>query len=435
MSLNRVVARAAVCDIGSMIQPAKPAHTAPAFVSRAVASLSAAHAADQLTLALLALSVASAGSAAGSLLVAAHSAAWLLVSLPAGAVADRAGRGRLLRAGAGLTVLGAIAVLLIVWLTPPMRATADLGPAALATFVGASGVVLMALSLFALLPTAVPASGLPAANARFELGRAIVTLAAPALAGAALDRGLMVPAFGVVVLAASLALLAALCLPRLAETPLPTTGIGIAIRDGIRVVIADRYLRGIALCAVLWNAAFFALLGLFAAHALAAGGLGRGETGLAWSAYGGGLVLGALTASATISRLTPGFVFVFGPASSCFGVLLLVLAPGPLVLPASALAFFALGYGPMLWLIAQTSLRQIVTPPALMGRVGATITVAIYGVRPIGALAAGALAAVAGPSHALWLPAALFALSVAAILWSPLPALKAMPERQAAAKP
>ena len=58
--------------------------------------------------------------------------------------------------------------------------------------------------------------------------------------------------------------------------------------------------------------------------------------------------------------------------------------------PALAgLSFFLLGVGPILWVISTTTLRQSVTPRALLGRVSAINSLA-YGARPIGAVA-GAL--------------------------------------------
>ena len=51
----------------------------------------------------------------------------------------------------------------------------------------------------------------------------------------------------------------------------------------------------------------------------------------------------------------------------------------------AALAFGLIGFGPMLWLGMQTSVRQIVTPPALMGRGPAHIPAGHSRARPPGA--------------------------------------------------
>jgi hypothetical protein len=82
----------------------------------------------------------------------------------------------------------------------------------------------------------------------------------------------------------------------------------------------------------------------------------------------------------------------------------------------------------MLWLICQITVRQLVTPAPLMGRVNATMQTAIYGVRPLGALAGGFVAAQAGLHAALLLIAAAFALSTLVIVLSPLARLRALPE-------
>jgi hypothetical protein len=74
-----------------------------------------------------------------------------------------------------------------------------------------------------------------------------------------------------------------------------------------------------------------------------------------------------------------------------------------------------IGFGPMLWQIARTTLTQRAAPPELLGRVSATIQVAVYGVRPLGAIAGGAIAQVWGPQAAIATAAACFAASTAAM--------------------
>lgn len=81
-----------------------------------------------------------------------------------------------------------------------------------------------------------------------------------------------------------------------------------------------------------------------------------------------------------------------GPALSAAASLLLFAAPAHgLALPFVAL--FLVGFGPMMWLICQTGVRQNVTPATMLGRVGASLEVANDGVRPLGAIAAAGFAA------------------------------------------
>jgi hypothetical protein len=62
-----------------------------------------------------------------------------------------------------------------------------------------------------------------------------------------------------------------------------------------------------------------------------------------------------------------------------------------------------------------------------MGRVNATVQTAIYGVRPLGALAGGLVAAHAGIPAALLLIGVAFALSTLVIVLSPLARLRVLP--------
>jgi MFS family permease len=380
--------------------------------------------ADKLALDTITLAATQGGASPRlvGVLVAAQSAAWLLVSLPAGVFADRIAPRTLILIGGGLMLAGSLvgatllALGLVGW---------ALG---LSTFVAASGPVMIALAIFVLLPRMVEIAGLPRANGRLELGRACLSLAAPLIAGWAVARGIggmglaICALMGVVVLAAASRLPAERPAAQLRQ-PLHR-----AIAEGGAFVARHPYLRPIALCAVGWNMAFFAFLAIVTPYAARILLLSPETIGLASSAYGGGLIVGALIAARLIARLPTGVLLVFGPASSLTGAGLLALAPESLGLPALALASFLFGFGPILWSIVQTSLRQAVTPQALLGRVSATLTTATYGMRPIGALAGGLAGEWLGLQTAMLLPVALFAFSTLAILASTMPRLKVLPE-------
>lgn len=383
------------------------------------------HAADQLALATLPLTatlVLDAGPDLVGLLVAAQSAAWLLVSLPAGAWIDRLPRRRMLIAALALGLLASVAAVIA-------AATGLVFVLGLAAIAGASGTVVYVLTSVSLLPSLVPPADLQRSNARLELARAIVSLAAPFVAGLLAQHlsptwGYVLAAFGV-----ALALLCVFALPRSAA---PATGterpsLGEAIRIGAAFVLHHDLLRGISLCAIFWNFAFFALLAIWAPLALGPLGLDPSHMGLAQSTYGAGLILGALVAPASARHLPPLVTLIFGPAVSVLAAALFLAAPFGNGFLLAAVGYFLVGFGPMLWLICQTTVRQLVTPAPLMGRVNATVQTAIYGVRPLGALAGGLVAAQAGLQGALLLIAAAFALSALVIVLSPLARLRVMP--------
>lgn len=383
------------------------------------------HAADQMALATLPLTatlVLGAGPDLLGLLVAAQSAAWLLVSLPAGAWIDRMPRRRMLILALALGLIASLAAV-------AAAATGQVVLLGLAAIAGASGTVVYVLTSVSLLPSLVAPGDLPRSNARLELARAVVSLAAPFVAGLLAQH--LSPTWGYA-LAALGAGLALLCVRALPEGTAPTTDaerptLASAIRIGAAFVVRNELLRGISLCAVFWNFAFFALLTIWAPLALGPLGLDPAHMGLAQSTYGAGLILGALVAPVSARRLPPLVTLIFGPAVSIVAAILFLAAPSGSGFVLAAAGYFLVGFGPMLWAICQTTVRQLVTPSPLMGRVNATVQTAIYGVRPLGALAGGFVAAHAGLHAALLLVAGAFVLSTLVIVLSPLARLRVLP--------
>lgn len=383
------------------------------------------HAADQMALATLPLTatlVLGAGPDLLGLLVAAQSAAWLLVSLPAGAWIDRLPRRRMLILA---LALGLTASLVAV----AAAATGQVLLLGLAAIAGASGTVVYVLTSVSLLPGLVAAGDLPRSNARLELARAAVSLAAPFVAGLTAQHLSPTWGYALAALGAALALVCVLALPKgtapTSEAGRPT--FANAIRIGAVFVVRNELLRGISLCAIFWNFAFFALLAIWAPLALGTLGLDPAHMGLAQSSYGAGLILGALVAPTSARRLPPRATLIFGPAVSVVAAFLFLAAPSGNGFALAAAGYFLVGFGPMLWLICQTTVRQLVTPSALMGRVNATVQTAIYGVRPLGALAGGFVAAQAGLHATLLMIALAFALSTLVIVLSPLARLRVLP--------
>ncbi len=119
---------------------------------------------------------------------------------------------------------------------------------------------------------------------------------------------------------------------------------------------------------------------------------------------------------------------IFGPAVSVVAAFLFLAAPSGNGFALAAGGYFLVGFGPMLWLICQTTVRQLVTPSPLMGRVNATVRDrdlrrpptsapwrAVWWRRRPGCTAALVLIAVA------------FALSTLVIVLSPLARLRVLP--------
>jgi hypothetical protein len=135
-----------------------------------------------------------------------------------------------------------------------------------------------------------------------------------------------------------------------------------------------------------------------------------------------GMIIGALCAAQIMSNLPFGVVVVIGPVSALIGSLLMVVTIWVPSFTLAGLGFFLLGVGPILWVISTTTLRQIVTPPALLGRVSA-INIVAYGARPIGAAIGAIVSGIYNAQVSLIVAALMFAVQAVVILLSRVPRL------------
>jgi hypothetical protein len=91
------------------------------------------------------------------------------------------------------------------------------------------------------------------------------------------------------------------------------------------------------------------------------------------------------------------------------------------------LSFFLFGIGPIIWTISSTTLRQTVTPAALLGRVTAIFLAVNMGARPVGAVLGGWVGTSWGAEACLWLALMGFVLQAAVILASAVRRLPRLP--------
>ncbi len=177
------------------------------------------------------------------------------------------------------------------------------------------------------------------------------------------------------------------------------------IRQGLLHVWHDHALRTIACVAALWQCLFHGFLALQVLYATRELLLSPGQIGLA-HVWGG---LGALLAGYTLKKLNatlgPAKVMALGLAltGACWGMFALMSAtPGWSQAGLSA-AMFVFDFGAVAFFVNYISMRQIVTPDALLGRVTSTMRFLSIAPAPIGAILLGLLAENAGlrPTFAL----------------------------------
>ena len=402
-----------------------PAPRVPPTFNRLAWSNLAAQSAEQVALAaapIVAVLTLGVGEGQTGLLQTALTLPFILFAIPAGLLADRISRRRLmagseaLRAAALLAILAAIALDL---LTLPLLA--------LLGFIAVCGTVAYSVAAPALVPSLVPPKLLPAANARIELARTVAFAGGPALGGVLVGWVGAAPAFG---FAAALSLIAVLLLSGIyepARAPAPRRHPLQEIREGAAFVLHHPLLRPVFVTQFIFNTASFLLLAVFVPYAVRRLGLSASGVGATLSMYGFGMVVGALLATRTMRRLRFGTVIGLGPVTGFVAAGVMTLTT---IIPSAALAglsFFLLGAGPILWVISTTTLRQSVTPPRLLGRVSA-INIMSYGARPLGAALGALVGGFYGAETCLYLAAAIFAAQALVILLSPAVSLPRQPE-------
>src|SRR6202051_1295030 len=402
-----------------------PDHLLPATFNRLAWSNLAAQSAEQIALAaapIVAVLLLGVGEGQTGLLQTALTLPFILFAIPAGLLADRISRRRLMAGAEALRAAGLLGILALIgldWLTLPLLAM--LG------FVAVCGTVTYSVAAPALVPSLVAPQLLPAANARIELARTIAFASGPALGGVLVGWLGAAPAFG---FAAALSIVAVVLLSGIyepARQPAAQRHPLQDIREGAAFVLHHPLLRPVFITQFIFNTASFLLLAVFVPYAVRRLALSATGVGTVLSMYGVGMVVGALMATRVMRKLAFGIVIGLGPVTGFVAAIVMVLTtvmPTPLLAGAS---FFLLGVGPILWVISTTTLRQSVTPPRLLGRVSA-INIMSYGARPLGSALGAAVGGLYGAKACLYLAVAIFAAQALVILMSPAVALARQPE-------
>jgi predicted MFS family arabinose efflux permease len=391
----------------------------PVFKRLAWSNLTA-QSAEQIGLAaapIFAVLALGAGAGEAGLLQTAQTLPFLLVSIPAGVLADRLSRSRLLVATEALRTVSLLIVVALAALN-----LLNLPLLAFLGFVGACGTVAYSVTTPALIPGLVKAAELPKANATIELARTAAFVAGPALGGALVG---WIGATAAFAWACALSLCAVFLLAGVRE-PQRATGLQRnllhEIREGAGFVFNHALLLPVFLTQFIFNVAFFILYAAYVPHALNWLHLTATEVGITLGIYGVGMVIGALCAANIMRKLRLGVVIAVGPVAGLVGSLLVALTICAPSFAVAGLGFFLLGVGPILWVISTTTLRQTVTPPALLGRVSA-INIVAYGARPIGAAIGAVIGSIYNAQVCLIVAAFAFALQAAVVFISHLPSL------------
>ncbi|MFY7070485.1 MFS transporter [Nocardiopsis changdeensis] len=335
---------------------------------------------------------------------------WLLFSLPAGALADRLDRRRImLAANTARAVLAALLAL--------SAATGTGGIWALYAVALGVGVTetLYDTSAQSILPQLVPRDRLDSANGRLHATEmAMNQFVGPPLGGLLVATGL----------ALSLATPAALWLVAVGALLLvpgrfrvdrerPST-MGADIAEGLRYLWRHRLLRAFAAMVGISNFASSAAFAVFVLYAVGP----DSPMGLAEPAYGVllttsalGVILGSLTASRVVGLLGRSLSMRVSAVTFVALVGVPALTADPYLVGAG---FFVGGLGIAVWNVTTVSLRQRITPDHLLGRLNSGYRLLAWGTMPLGAAAGGVIAQFAGLT---WVFASMGVLSAVVLVW------------------
>jgi MFS transporter, ENTS family, enterobactin (siderophore) exporter len=318
----------------------------------------------------------------------------LLVGLPAGAYADRWDRRKMmLWSDFGRAVLTALV---------PVSVALG-GPTMVVILLVAFPINVLRVLWLAAYTAAVPGlvgrAHVPRASGIFEAVFNIGWIVGPALAGLlaqAIGPGptIAIDAATFLVSAGALLLIRR---PLRAERRAEPTRILADVREGIGYVTRQPTLRAVIL---LWTSMQVTLAGLTTAlifYTTVDRDLGTAAVGIILSGFAGGSLLGALIAARLAVR-SVGRMMLLGALGE--GTSLLIVALGPPV-PVMALVAFLTGILSANTMVAYISLRTLLSPDALLGRVGATARTLSVGLMPVGSLVVGIALDVVGGATTL----------------------------------
>jgi MFS family permease len=358
------------------------------------------------------------------LLTAAEYAGFLLIGLPAGAWVDRLRR-RPLMISANLCRTALLFTLPVAWWAGWLTLT-QLIVVALAVGVCT---VFFDIAYQSYLPTLVSREHLVEGNGALQASQSVANVSGPALGGGLVQ---LVGAANATLTTGLGYLASGMLLWRIRTVePQPERErrrhLRSEIAEGLRFVLGHPLLRAVAGCTATWN--------LFSGIDTAVGmlflsrdlGLSAGVIGLVSAGFGAGGMLGALTARKWTAALGQArAIWVSMLVTTPFGLLIPIAGTGWRV-ALYGLGCFGLGYGTVVYNVAQVSFRQTICSDRLLGRMNATMRFLVWGTLPLGGLAGGMIGEWIGVRGALWVASCGYVAASGWLLASPLRGLRDLP--------
>jgi len=199
------------------------------------------------------------------------------------------------------------------------------------------------------------------------------------------------------------------------------------VAAGLRYVLGNRYLRGIAASTGTANLFGSIAMATYIVYVVRDLGLSPGEIGLVFGLGNIGAIVGAVVASRFTRLLGLGRAIVIAMFLSFPALLLIAIAPKAFPGPFLVASGFLFGLSAVIYNINQVSFRQAITPAAMQGRMNATMRFIVWGAIPLGQILGGVIATTVGVHEAIWIGAIGNGLAVVPLVITPVRTLREMP--------
>jgi MFS family permease len=277
----------------------------------------------------------------------------------------------------------------------------------------------------------VPRRDFVEANARLSQSRGVAGGAGPAIGGLLVD---VIRAPGALVVDALSFLASAWFVSRIeavepAPAPRDTAGLFTRLSVGLRFLFRHPLMRASLLALVTVNAFNLMFSALFVLYATRELGVGPSVLGLIMASGAVGAIAGAIVAPRISRALGVGPALMLGIVLFPAPMILVPAAAGPdwlIVAMLFAAILFAM-FGVMILDINGNAMLVAATPDRIRARVVGAHRTINYGVRPFGALVAGALASVIGIHATLWIATLGGLFAVFWLVFSPIPRIRDLP--------
>jgi MFS family permease len=280
-------------------------------------------------------------------------------------------------------------------------------------------------------PTLVARERLPSANGKLEGSRSAAQVVGPGVAGGLI--AVLGAPIAILVDALSFGVAAALVgrIRRGEPEPEPKAeraGMLTQLREGIRYVMRQPYLRILTVSTAGWNLFVAMIMGVYLVYVVRELGVSAGVVGVVFMVGNVGTLAGAFLAGRVARRLGIGRAIVGAVFLASFGLLTVPLTPESTAVPVLVVGLFVFTFGALVFNINQLTLRQTITPQRLLGRMNSVVRFMYWSTSPAGFLLGGAIGTAYGLTTAIWIGVAGSLVAWVPALFTSLPRLRTLPE-------